>query len=189
MPCGIYKHPTGEKASRWTGGKVKYVCKKCNKIRFAFPSQVKTYCSRRCASLGKSKHTTPHTEESKRKISEARKLNHTKTEFKKGHKYLGGGQGWFKKGQKPKNWQGGKRTLSQIIKDDVRWKRWRKAVFKRDNYTCQKCGAHGCYIHPHHIIHKVKAVDLAFKINNGITLCVPCHKEIHRSAKNIRTLR
>lgn len=59
----------------------------------------------------------------------------------------------------------------------LEYKEWRKAVYERDNYTCQECGFVG-YIIAHHIrpyrdCNKKEKVN----INNGITLCKKCHKK------------
>lgn len=58
--------------------------------------------------------------------------------------------------------------------------KWRKAVYERDDYTCQICGKRGGTLNAHHIKHFAKNKDLRTDINNGITLCEDCHKAIHR---------
>lgn len=58
-----------------------------------------------------------------------------------------------------------------------RAKRWSQDIFKRDNYTCGLCGKRGGDLEAHHIIRRADAPDLTYNLNNGITLCVPCHKE------------
>ena len=60
------------------------------------------------------------------------------------------------------------------------YKEWRKTVFERDNYTCQMCGKRGVKINAHHKNAYAYYPDLRYDIDNGITLCVPCHKAIHR---------
>lgn len=56
---------------------------------------------------------------------------------------------------------------------------WRKKVFERDNFTCQHCNTRGVFLHPHHIKSYTKFPEYRYDINNGLTLCVPCHKKIH----------
>ena len=57
---------------------------------------------------------------------------------------------------------------------------WRKAVFKRDDYTCQRCGKRGGRLQAHHIKAWAKYPDLRYDVANGITYCVECHKQHHR---------
>jgi 5-methylcytosine-specific restriction endonuclease McrA len=68
-------------------------------------------------------------------------------------------------------------------------KKWAKLIYKRDNYTCQKCGAVGVYrfgrwegmkFHAHHKRPKSIYPKLVFKLDNGITLCEPCHTRYHK---------
>jgi hypothetical protein len=57
---------------------------------------------------------------------------------------------------------------------DNRYKKWRNAVFKRDNWTCQTCGARG-YVEPHHINGWTKFPEQRYIVNNGVALCKVCH--------------
>lgn len=98
-----------------------------------------------------------------------------------------------RKGDKHPNWQGGitKKfcSIKQQLRADIHMKMWRKAVFDRDNYTCQDCYKTNCYLEAHHkyplrkILQDFDIVLLAealnckelWDINNGITLCQECH--------------
>lgn len=60
------------------------------------------------------------------------------------------------------------------------YKLWRKAVYERDHYTCQACGNRGVKLNAHHIKPYAYYIDARFDIENGITLCESCHKELHR---------
>ena len=69
-------------------------------------------------------------------------------------------------------------------------KQWKSKVFERDKWTCQTCGARGCYVTAHHIksfskiikennisnILEAKKCDELWDIANGVTLCEECHK-------------
>lgn len=74
-------------------------------------------------------------------------------------------------------WKGGVTSRSQQIKNSFEYKQWRKAVFERDNYTCQHCDIRGAYIEADHIKPKSLFPNLIFDIDNGRTLCKPCHKK------------
>lgn len=59
-------------------------------------------------------------------------------------------------------------------------KLWRESVFKRDDYTCQKCGDNKCgNFNAHHIKNFSEVVELRTSIENGITFCKICHKKFH----------
>ena len=86
---------------------------------------------------------------------------------------------------------------------------WRPQVFERDEYTCQHCGkTSGGDLNAHHIVPLSKIVSalmnlkgiakdssqeerieftnfaiehpLVCSLDNGITLCVSCHRKIHK---------
>ena len=54
---------------------------------------------------------------------------------------------------------------------------WRKAVFERDDYTCQMCAIRGGELHPDHIKQFAYYPELRFDVSNGRTLCASCHKK------------
>lgn len=63
------------------------------------------------------------------------------------------------------------------------YKRWRTAVFERDNYTCQTCGKRGVRLHAHHKRSYAYFPEERYSIANGITLCEACHKALHRRCR------
>lgn len=65
------------------------------------------------------------------------------------------------------------------IRASEEYKEWRKAVFERDDYTCQLCGAHGVRLNAHHKKPFATYPELRTETDNGITLCESCHKKVH----------
>ena len=62
--------------------------------------------------------------------------------------------------------------------------KWRKEVFERDNYTCERCGiksglGKGVILHPHHKKSYTYFKQLRYELSNGVTLCICCHKKEH----------
>lgn len=58
------------------------------------------------------------------------------------------------------------------------YKNAQEACFNRDNYTCQCCKTKRGTLNAHHIIYRSKGG--ADTLDNLITLCVDCHKKLHR---------
>lgn len=104
-------------------------------------------------------------------------------------------------GELASNWKGGKTPLNKHLRNSANYREWKAAVFKRDEKTCQHCGKIEKEMDAHHIIemqkiidkHAIKSLEQAFKteelwdINNGITLCKPCHWDVHFK-KNLNTI-
>ena len=81
-----------------------------------------------------------------------------------------------KKGENHWHWRGGITSENKRLKKSLEYRKWREAVFARDNFTCQFCGIRGCYLEPHHIRGFAEYPELRFVVENGITLCENCHK-------------
>lgn len=84
-------------------------------------------------------------------------------------------------GEEHPNWDHSK---SKEEREKNRWlheqKIWRKIIYERDNYTCQRCGDdRGGNLVAHHINSYDWCKDERWNIDNGITLCNKCHKEFH----------
>lgn len=100
-----------------------------------------------------------------------------KTMFKKGQAPANKGKPNFKmRGENHPNWRGGTTPLKRALRMTLEYKLWRRAVFERDDFTCVLCGVRGVLLHADHIKPFSKYPELRTAIDNGRTLCVPCHK-------------
>jgi len=79
------------------------------------------------------------------------------------------------------SWKGGISKENHLIRNSAKYIEWRLSVFKRDNFICQGCGQVGVNLNAHHIKHFATHKKLRFNINNGVTLCEECHKQIHKT--------
>jgi len=84
-------------------------------------------------------------------------------------------------GVKEKNWNGFSIRKKRIrIAQTSKYVNWRKSVFERDNYTCQKYKIRGGKLIAHHIESFHKNKKLIFSLTNGITLSKKAHQEFHK---------
>jgi 5-methylcytosine-specific restriction endonuclease McrA len=167
-----------------------YICQQCGKefqSNKGCVTRAPKYCSRECAARSqagrtpwnKGKHiwdTRPHprgtlgmkglgagrraSAEARRKLSEA----HTGLEYPT----IQGEGHW--------NWKGGVTDKNEAVRKSAAYKRWRRAVFERDDYTCTECGKRGGRLHAHHIVPFSVDEEGRFNVDNGRTLCARCHK-------------
>lgn len=108
------------------------------------------------------------------------------------YRYKNGEFTWFKKMQQAahtpesnkKKSRSGKLN-SRFLIDRTKVKRrpryemdiWRKAIFHRDNYTCQNCRQIGGQLQADHIKPYCLFPNLRWELSNGRTLCIDCHKK------------
>lgn len=90
------------------------------------------------------------------------------------------------KGEKSHNWKGGISSKNNIIRHSIEYKDWRTSVFERDNFTCVECGSRGVTLQADHIKPFAYFPELRLVIDNGRTLCVPCHKKTDTFAGRAR---
>ena len=81
------------------------------------------------------------------------------------------------------NWKG-----NGCDRDKNEYKIWRKGVYQRDSYTCQECGQVGGNLNAHHIKEWCNYPNLRFNIDNGLTLCLNCHKNTDNYGHKAREL-
>ena len=178
------KSRLGKNNSCWRGGE-SITCIQCGKIFWASPSKKnKQFCSQRC-----------FREKNKPKcIACGKTLN-------RGAKKYCSRQCLYKNntGKNSPCWKGGVSSINDLIRECKKYSIWRNKVFKRDEYTCQKCGKVGGKIEAHHIkklsnilayikkkfpLMDLQKAAISYKplwdITNGITLCDKCHKLKHK---------
>ena len=163
--------------------------------------KLEQYCSRECANKSfkiryKGKILSPN----QSLFRNGNKVNKGRSPWNKGRTWTkeerqkisdamkGKPQPW-KRGEKCNFWKGGKTDEYIKIKNSVEWKNWRRAVFERDNYTCQECGARSgngktVYLHPHHLKERKNYPELQFEVSNGTTLCMNCHRKTKNYGAN-----
>lgn len=85
----------------------------------------------------------------------------------------------IKIGEKSHFWKGGVSSVLIMLRQSKEYNNWRKYVYCRDNWTCQKCYIKQKFPVAHHIKSFKDYPELRFEISNGITLCRSCHKIEH----------
>jgi len=98
----------------------------------------------------------PHTKETKEKIAKSYK-------------------GW-NDGNKSHLWCGRITECNKLLRTGRLYRRRRKSVFERDDYTCQQCGEKVGRLNADHIKPFSLYPKLRFDIDNGRTLCEKYHK-------------
>ena len=87
-------------------------------------------------------------------------------------------------GDKHPMWKGGISPIRPHLMSQTEYKEWRRQVYKRDNYTCQRCGCNKSgSLNAHHIKEWAIYIDLRYDVSNGITLCKKCHIKLHKWIK------
>lgn len=161
------------------------------------------YCSRDCMNaywtgrpgrkLGKTGQVAwnkgiPQTEEAKKKCSDTMKVVSKELGF---GKWMTGKKQSVETRQKKSdaakaviargehNWYiDGRTPANKLIRHSLNYKLWREAVFARDNWTCVECKERGCYLEAHHIKPFAFFPELRFAIDNGVSVCTPCHAKV-----------
>ena len=173
---------TRARNKKYNKEKVKKECLICNRIFWVVFSRKDTakYCSRKCHGLsrrGKKPSNLGELMELARLRSQERKGKTLEELYGKAkaneilRKMSGENSGNWKDGATPKN--------KQIWRSEE-MKEWRKSVFGKNSYTCQKCREKGGKLQPHHILNFSSHPDLRFAIDNGITFCKECHTKFHK---------
>lgn len=79
----------------------------------------------------------------------------------------------FQKGNKHPFFLTGTYISDNQIRRSFEYIQWQKAVYKRDNYTCQICGSTN-KLRANHIKRFSEYPELRFVVRNGIVICSVC---------------
>lgn len=181
MPSGIYKRSK----------KYKEQCKKRaikeGVVKYLGDGMLgKHHTEATIEKIKKSNKKKKVSEETKRKISKKLKGRKVWNKGKKGLQVA-----WNKnkpnlnfRGEKNPNWRGGVTPLLNVFYYYSGFRKIRKVIYERDNYTCQKCGkmCEGKEIQCHHIMPVRNGGSN--ELNNLITLCNKCHTEVEWKIRN-----
>lgn len=114
-----------------------------------------------------------------------------------------------RRGKNNPNWKGGASSFYSLIYNISEAVTWRRKIFERDKYTCQKCNIKGGKLEAHHIkkfvliireflapysyfnieVDREKLLELAknyipfWDLNNGRTLCYDCHCLVEKETR------
>jgi len=149
-------------------------CVVCGKKFMAYPSRVLNgrakCCSRDCViKLSFGRKVDEKTKEKIRKANKGREMS-TALRLK---------LSLTQKGENNSNWKNGATPLNKLIRSSMIYRQWQNAVFKRDCYTCLKCGQKYGQLNGHHICGFSEFSELRFDMDNGITFCKKCHDGFH----------
>ena len=141
-------------------------------VKYAQENGYKNYCSNSCRHLGKRNRVTKQCvicqSEMVVPVSNADRYSTCSHEC----------QRKYRSDECNNNWRGGnnQRLYRRKELSRLEYKNWRKAVFERDNYTCQFCNVRGGTMHADHIKPWRYFPELRYELSNGRTLCVKCHR-------------
>lgn len=136
-------------------------CKQCGKSFLPQESR-RRFCSRQCVAIHRKSVSVPLV--MRQRISETLKRKSPR-------------------GEKSPLWKGGKTKENAVGRNSFEYKEWRNKVFRKNYWTCQKCGHRGKNIEAHHINPYSPGLPSNLDPNNGITLCKVCHFNQHRLKK------
>jgi len=170
----------------WNKGKqhkIKGICLECGKEFEYHPSKKQKLCNIICSNKYRKGKKRPLISKFMKKrmnsMTEVEKIEHS-LKISRAKK---GVPNFKQRGKNNSLWKGGKMKdypESEQIRKSLEYKLWRKAVFERDNFTCQKTGISGGVLNAHHINNFADFPELRLAIDNGITLLEKAHIDFHK---------
>lgn len=188
MSCGCIQREkrTKEKENNYIE------CSVCGRLFYRKPclSESKKTCSLKCCNLLKKGKKQSKETIIKRALANTGKKRSIETRRKMSESA---------RGENNSQWKNGRTKLNDSIRSAYKYEDWYVSIYKRDNFTCQECGAHHIVgdrvkLVIHHIkplalildenniktLNDADNCDELWDINNGIVLCESCHRKIHR---------
>lgn len=132
------------------------------------------FCSLKCALVFRNK--SPRMREHLRILFKGRKPSPESIEKMK--RSLTGRAVPSIRGAKHHFWKGGVTEPNKRIRASLDLKEWRRAVFARDDFTCQFCFDRGGNLNAHHQLPFIAFPEYRANVINGVTLCNRCHRTI-----------
>ena len=178
-------HRPGILNANWRGGKTENRCKQCGSVfvDYVRPGRrARVFCSLACCydftRRGRTALICEHC--GKKFIKKTYDVNRCHVRFcsrKCASKTLS----WFNSRRPDEhwNWKGGIAASNNLARSTSAFAEWRKAVYERDGYQCAVCGSDKPRIHAHHILEFAAYPERRFDVDNGLTLCVGHHQELH----------
>lgn len=205
---GVWKSKNifGNKHPSWTGGRIEKNCLTCGVKFESNKCSGRKFCSDRCYIKSRKGKSTGRFNRAEIVCG----ICGVKFQVKKSEIKKGGGKFCSikcaaisrreRKGEFSTGWKGGKTKNTVRLRTCFEYAEWRRKVFQRDAFKCQKCGeSKGAYLHAHHIekfssimgkimqstVGDEDVFEISIKtpelwdVSNGVTLCKKCHKKEH----------
>lgn len=85
------------------------------------------------------------------------------------------------RGKDSPHWKEDKTDEERLLERSYpEYHQWERSVKERDNFTCQCCKQRGGELHSHHLNGYHWDKEHRHDVDNGVTLCIHCHKEFHK---------
>lgn len=85
-------------------------------------------------------------------------------------------------GENSPNWNPYLTTNHRLVgRRTTEYRKWRKAVYRRDCHICMCCGKTGGRLNAHHLYSYSDYPEYQLDTDNGVTLCKVCHDDFHNN--------